>query len=289
VGVAAGEVVLADAAAAFARALSNRLIAVFALGSLAHGGFSELVSDVDIGLVLTDESRTSDADAIESVAAEVRDSGTELHKRLSVFWATLSTLERGTGGGRFPPLDRLDLIEHGRLLVGHDPRENMTRPSRADVFLVGAEFALDFLAGEVGVRAPASTRLGSMSPGDDSVTKQLRDPALLLAQGPRRLTKLVLFPVRFLFTAETGDVGTNALAVEHYLADPEAPAKQLIDAALGWRLSAPASTDEAVTLLGQGLIPLYRYFIDDHRQRLVKMGRGDLAERYERWQARLLA
>jgi hypothetical protein len=269
VGVAAGEVVLADAAAAFARALSNRLIAVFALGSLAHGG--------------------SDADAIESVAAEVRDRGTELHKRLSVFWATLSTLERGTEGGRFPPLDRLDLIEHGRLLVGHDPRENMTRPSRADVFLVGAEFALDFLAGEVSVRAPASTRLGSMSPGDDSVTKQLRDPALLLAQGPRRLTKLVLFPVRFLFTAETGQVGTNALAVEHYLADPEAPAKQLIDAALGWRLSAPASTDEVVTLLGQGLIPLYRYFIDDHRQRLVKMGRGDLAERYERWQARLLA
>ena len=72
-------------------------------------------------------------------------------------------------------------------------------------------------------------------------------------------------------------------------ADPEAPAKQLIDAALGWRLTAPASTDDAVTLLRQGLIPLYRYFIEDHRQRLVKMGRGDLAERYERWQARLLA
>ena len=161
-GVAAGEVVLTDAVTAFARALGNRLIAVFALGSLAHGGFSELVSDVDIGLVLTDESGTSDADAIESVATEVRDRGTELHKRLSVFWATLSTLERGSEGGRFPPLDRLDLIEHGRLLVGYDPRENMTRPNRTDVFLVGAEFALDYLAGEVDVRR---ARIGS--PGFD--------------------------------------------------------------------------------------------------------------------------
>jgi hypothetical protein len=58
-----------------------------------------------------------------------------------------------------------------------------------------------------------------MSPGDDTVLKELRSPALLVSRGPRQLTKLVLFPVRFLFTAATGEVGTTALAVEHYLAN----------------------------------------------------------------------
>jgi hypothetical protein len=288
VGEAAGEVVLSDAVSAFARALGDRLIAAFALGSLAHGGFSELVSDVDIGLVLTAESGVSDAEVIEMVTAEVRKGGTELHERLSVFWATLSTLQEGGEGGRFPPLDRLDLIEHGRLVVGDDPRNGMMRPSRDDLFVVGAEFALDFLAGELDHPAPRSARLGSMSPWDDSVAQQLRNPAMLVAQGPRRLTKLVLSPVRFLFTAGTGQVGTNALAVERYLADPNAPAKELIEAALGWRIIAPETADEAVRLLGQGLIPLYFYFIDAHRRRLVSIGREDLAERYEQWRARLL-
>jgi hypothetical protein len=103
------------------------------------------------------------------------------------------------------------------------------------------------------------------------------------------LTKLVLFPVRFLFTAETGKVGTNALAVEHFIADAHAPGKELVQAAIGWRFAAPEDTRQAEALLGQGLIPLYLYFIADHRQRLVSLGREDLAERYEAWQVRLVA
>jgi len=277
-GEAAGELVLADAVAAFARALGGRLIAAFALGSLAHGGFSALVSDVDVGLVLTDESGASDAEVIESITTGLRGRGTELHKRLSVFWATLSTPQDGSEGGRFPPLDRLDLIEHGRLLAGNDPRILMVRPSPIDLFVAGAAFALDFLAGEQDDHAPGLARLGSMSPGDDSVARQLRDPALLVAQGPRRLTKLVLFPVRFLFTAETGQVGTNALAVEHFLADAGAPAKELVAAAMGWRLTAPDDAPQAEALLGRGVIPLYRYFIEDHLERLARMGQRDLAE-----------
>jgi hypothetical protein len=288
VDAAAGEVVLTDAVASFVQVLGDRLIAAVALGSLAHGGFSELVSDVDIGLVLTDDVGPSDAEAIEVVTGEVRTGGTPLHQRLSVFWATLSDLHGGTEGGRFPPLDRLDLIENGRLLFGSDPRDGMPRPTRAELFVVGAEFALDFLAGEEDPNASGAGGLGSMRPGDAAVTRQMRDPSLLFSQGPRRLTKLVLFPVRFLFTARTGEVGTNELAVEHYRTDPDAPAKELVDAALRWRLAAP-STDEAVDLLRQGLVPLYLYLIADHRQRLGAEGREDLARRYEAWRDRLLA
>jgi hypothetical protein len=49
-----GEVVLARAVSAYRDALGSRLIAGYALGSLAHGGFSPLVSDVDLGLILPD-------------------------------------------------------------------------------------------------------------------------------------------------------------------------------------------------------------------------------------------
>ena len=288
-GQAAGEGVLNDAVAAFVSALGDHLIAAFALGSLAHGGFSEPVSDVDIGLVLTDESRHSEVRKIQSVAKDVRGRGTELHKRLSVFWATESTLREGTDGGRFPPLDRLDLIEYGRLLVGNDPREGMVRPSRIDLLVGGAEFALDFLSGEKKIRALVPARVGSILSRDPSVTQQMHNPGMLVDQGPRRLTKLVLFPVRFLFTAETAQVGTNALAVEHCLADPRIPAKELIKAAMGWRQIAPQHVADAIRLLDEGLIPLYCYFIEDHRQRLSSIGRRDLAKRYERWRARLLA
>ena len=52
------------------------------------------------------------------------------------------------------------------------------------------------------------------------------------------MTKIVLFPVRFLFTAQTGQVGTNTLAARHYLASPDAPASSLVAAALAWRLLA---------------------------------------------------
>jgi hypothetical protein len=103
------------------------------------------------------------------------------------------------------------------------------------------------------------------------------------------LTKIVLFPVRFLFTAATGQVGTNDLAVEHYLADPGAPSAALVAAALGWRHEPPKNAGEAASLLGRQLIPLYVQYIDDHVGRLALAGRFDLAASFTDWRARLLA
>ena len=52
---------LVRAVADYQRALGSRLIAAYTLGSLAHGGFSRLVSDVDLGLVLHDPLRPKTA------------------------------------------------------------------------------------------------------------------------------------------------------------------------------------------------------------------------------------
>ena len=59
-GAAAGRAILAEAVAGYREALGERLLAAYALGSLAHGGFSPLVSDVDLGLVIADPVSPSD-------------------------------------------------------------------------------------------------------------------------------------------------------------------------------------------------------------------------------------
>lgn len=282
-----GEAVLAQALAAFQTALGPRLIAAYALGSLAHGGFSPQVSDVDLGLVLDDPFRVKDRLTIRGVATTVRAGGSPLHERLSVFWGTPSTLQGTVSGGRFPPLDRLDLLEYGRLLAGTDARDRVARPGRDELLVAGARFALGTLGGDPDLAERIKGVLMRDKRGDDPV-QLVRSPALLASRGARRVTKVVLFPVRFLFTAATGRVGTNALAAEHYLADPDAPATALVAGAIAWR-AAPPAEGEAAGLLGRELIPLYLHYIDDHITRLEDAGEPRLAGRFRRWRTRLLA
>ena len=149
-GTEQGEAVLAQAVAAYQAALGSRLIAGYALGSLAHGGFSALVSDVDLGLILHDPPRMKDRLTIRAVARAVRADGSapgSLRQRLSVFWGTPATLQGRASGGRFPPLDRLDLLEYGRLLAGRDAREGVPRPGPDELLVAGAEFGIRTLGG----------------------------------------------------------------------------------------------------------------------------------------------
>jgi hypothetical protein len=286
-GTDQGEAVLAAAVAAYRAALGSRLIAGYALGSLAHGGFSPLVSDVDLALILADPLQVSDRRTIRAVAGAVRAGGSALHQRLSVFWGTPSTLQGQARGGRFPPLDRLDLLEYGRLLTGRDTRDGLARPQQAELLVAGAQFALGYLGGA----RTLSEHLGDWArrqPRHDHALAEIRAPSLLVSRGPRRLTKIVLFPVRFLFTAATGQVGTSARAAEHYLASAQPPAAELVAAAVAWRREPPAGP-AAAALLGRELIPLYLHYIDDHIARLHAVGRRDLARRFRHWRARLLA
>jgi hypothetical protein len=258
--------VLGAAVRAYEDALGERLVAAYALGSLAHGGFSPAVSDVDLGLVLADPLLPADGDAIGQVATGLAAADPGRYGRLSVFWGSRATLAGTEGGGRFPALDRLDLLHHGLLLSGSEARAGLPEPSRAELLVSGAEFALDALG------------------GDDVLALLLR-PEALLAEGIRRVTKLVLFPPRFLYTAETGLVGANDAAARRY-ADAARPGARLVAAARDWRTRAPAP-GEALAPLEQELLPLYRAFVGDHRVRLLAVGRDDLAARFDAWQSRL--
>ena len=173
---------------------------------------------------------------IQAVADAEKAKGPELRQRLSVFWGTPAMLRGEREGGRFPALDRLDLIQNGRLLAGTDEeRDRVSRPSRSELLTTGAEFALEFLAGVRAAPSSQTTGLGSMRPAVADAVEEIRCPEVLLAQGVRRLTKLVLFPVRFLFTAATGQVGTNDAAVaDDDPAAEDVPSRALVEAGLAW-------------------------------------------------------
>ena len=253
------------------QAFGQRLTAVYALGSLAHGGFSAHVSDIDVGLVLDDPLDEKDVDAVAGLMSTIVGSTKPFAERLSVFWGSISTLSSSSSGGRFPPLDRLDLKQFGRLLAGRDVRGELPLPTQKELVLAGAEFALWRLA-------------------TDEVTAQLKNPKALASLDPRTLTKLVLFPVRFLFTARTGEVGRNEAAVDHFASRARGPAADLARMAVEWRHLPPHPGDnEAVETIASGLMPLYQEFLLDHEHRLRGYGRADLAEAFGKWRQRLRA
>ena len=287
VGAGHGERILAEAVDAYRVVLGGRLLAAYALGSLAHGGFSELVSDIDLGLIVSDPPLPTDGSMIQVVAEAEKGKGPALRKRLSVFWGTPAMLRGEREGGRFPALDRLDLIENGRLLAGADDvRLGLPRPGTHELVVTGAEFALDYLAGS---RLGGEPGQGSAPPrpaGKDPI-EEIRSPDLLFAQGVRRLTKLVLFPVRFLYTAATGRIGTNDDAAAWYLAT-DAPSSRLVAAALDWRTSQPTDEVAAVALLREQIAPLYLHYISDHISRLDALGEVELAAAFGEWRRRLV-
>lgn len=153
--------------------------------------------------------------------------------------------------------------------------------------MAGAEFALDFLAGAGPMHGHGGQDASPIRPATDDAVVQIRRPEVLFAQGVRRVTKLVLFPVRFLYSAETGLVGTNHAAADHYLAINQAPGAALVAAALLWRDHPPDPT-VATALLRREMIPLYLHYIDDHIARLTAADRRDLAEAFAQWRHRIV-
>lgn len=266
---ALGERVLADAARLAVETWGTRLVAAYALGSLAHGGFSIHVSDVDLGLVLSDPLDAHDAQAVKTLAKTMVAGGAPLADRLSIFWGSPATLAGDAAGGRFPPLDRLDLKQYGRLLLGRDVRAQLPAPTQRELIIGGVNYALQTLS-------------------TPEVIAELQHPATLVSAGVRTLTKRVLFPVRFLFTARTGQIGSNQAAVEHLTAHESGPAADLARAALAWRDQPPDPGDPAVLgLLTAGLVPLYRIFLDEYAMRLQEYGEGDTILVLQVWRHRL--
>ncbi|MEU6257038.1 hypothetical protein [Streptomyces sp. NPDC047043] len=249
----------------FQQTLADRLVAGYALGSLAHGGFAPAVSDIDLGLVLTDR-RHDDDRTIHRVTRALQEKD-GAHQRLSVFWSSLPALRTDRGDGRFPAVDRLDLKNSGTLLLGEDVRQDVAQPDADTLLTESVRFALEILA-------------------TGPVLAEFHNPARL-ANDTRRFTKAVLLPLRFLYTATHADPGSTDDAIRHHLAQPSPVAAELVRAATRARHGQPASAEHLTELLHVELVPLYLHYIDSCLPRLTPAD-SDLSQGLTHWRTRLL-
>ena len=246
------EQVVADTVHAAQLVLGAEIEAIFALGSLAHGGFSPLVSDVDVAIVLGSTAPTTAAQIAQVVSHVVQRARGPLSQRLSVFWADWDAVRTGRGDHkRLGPIDRLDLLDSGRLLLGADLREPSVRPSHRELVVMSADHILDRFT--------------------DDYLERLRDTHALVAGGPRAATKAILFPVRFMYTLKTGNIGLNDNST-HWYAAAGLPGSELALTALQWRNAGIADEDLARHLLDRDLATIHTECFVEYARELDGLG-----------------
>ncbi|MCE3552952.1 hypothetical protein LWC33_15995 [Pseudonocardia sp. RS11V-5] len=252
-----GELVLRTATAVAREVLGEHLDAVFALGSLAHGGFAPLASDVDVAVIL-DALLEDVADRMAEIRrATVARAGGPLAERLSVFWSDWHGVRHGAGErSRLPAVDRLDLLDAGRLLYGADRRGGAARPDRTTLVVEAARFAVEKF--------------------DDAYLAGLHRPEDLVAAGPRAASKAALFPIRFLYTLASGRMGHNDAAATWY--GHEGAHAPLAHAAMRWRESGIDDRAAAVEDLRAHLVGVYVEFVDAYAPALADAGHDAVAD-----------
>ena len=176
----------ADAMAAFWEDLIGpRLLGFYLIGSLAHGGFNRRYSDIDLALVA--ESGLSET-LLDRARAHGVTFSPELASKLSLFWS-----DRRFSAGRFPPLDRVDYLDHAVALVERE-RVRPARPSVDDIraYLRGAPFA---------TWAERAARFATLE--------------RLEAADHKPYLRALLYPARFVYSWSTGKMASNEDAVAY--------------------------------------------------------------------------
>jgi len=249
---ATADQVIADTVQAAQAVLGAEIEAIFTLGSLAHGGFAPLVSDVDVAIIVA-ATVPSTAEQMARVQSLVVEKGSSpLSGRLSVFWADWHAVRTGDGGhSRLGPVDRLDLLDSGLLLLGSDLREPSVRPSHQELVVMSADHILNKFT--------------------DAYLERLRDTRALLAGGPRAVTKAILFPVRFMYTLRTGRIGLNDNSARWYAAE-DLPGGALALKALEWRNDGIADAELADQMLGAELDAIHDQCFSGYASELEDLG-----------------
>ena len=165
------------------RRLGRHLIGFYLIGSLAHGGFSARYSDIDVA-VIAEEPLTPEDLALMSERASALSN--ELAPKLSLFWT-----DRQFSTGRFPPLDRVDLIDHG-IAVLERKHVRPLRPSLDEI----------------------RTYLGAQPLQNWSRQAEILSSLTeLTAANHKAYLRTLLYPARFAYSWMTGAMGSNDEAV----------------------------------------------------------------------------
>jgi predicted nucleotidyltransferase len=164
-------------------ALGSELLGAYLMGSLAHGGFSRRYSDIDIALVTEAGLPLQTLDRVRSQAAAL---SADWGPKLSVFWA-----DRHFSLGRFPPLDRIDYLDHAVVLTERE-RVRPVRPALEEIqrYLGGAPFA-----------------------NWTQLVRRFAITEILEPKDRKAYLRTLLYPARFCYSWMTGRMGSNDDAV----------------------------------------------------------------------------
>lgn len=197
---------VATVARHFESRLGASLVDAYKLGSLAHGGFSNIYSDIDVGLLLN--CPEAPARMIELIA-EAKSLDAEYGKKLSVFWGNPEFT-----WGRLPVIDRLDMLDHGVALL-HGIKPNLSRPGKAEIH----QEQLHSIERSWQSRLPELGRLTSLDAKD-------RKPYI----------RAILYAARLIYTWDNLIVGSNDSAVDYlHQVEPAGIDLKPIDKALACR------------------------------------------------------
>jgi predicted nucleotidyltransferase len=164
-------------------ALGNELLGAYLIGSLAHAGFSRRYSDIDMLLVT---AAGLSKQALDRARSEALALSADWGPKVSVFWS-----DRRFSIGRFPPLDRIDYLDHAVVLMERE----CVRPARPTLqeirhYLRGKPFA----HWAYSARSFAAARR-------------------LKAKDHKAFLRTLLYPGRFCYSWMTGRIGSNDEAV----------------------------------------------------------------------------
>jgi hypothetical protein len=182
-----------DTATAFARALAPvwqaalgpEFLGLYLIGSLAHGGFSRRYSDVDAAVITETGLTPQTLDTLRRQAVAL---SADWGPKVSVFWT-----DRQFVAGRFPPLDRLDYLDHPVVLVERE-RIRPERPTLQEVrrYLRGAPFA-----------------------NWANRAREFADATALDAKDRKAYLRALLYSARLCFSYATGRMSSNDDAVAY--------------------------------------------------------------------------
>jgi hypothetical protein len=163
--------------------LGTDLLGAYLIGSLGHAGFSRRYSDIDIALITESGLSRQALDGLRSKAVAL---SADWGPKVSIFWT-----DRHFSLGRFPPLDRIDYLDHAVPLTERE-RLRPARPTLQDV--------RDYLRGDPFTAWADRARSFAAS-------------TLLEAKDRKAFLRTLLYPGRLCYSWITGLIGSNDDAV----------------------------------------------------------------------------
>ena len=239
-------------------------VSIYVMGSLARGGFSALASDIDIGIVLNG-SLYNAGEKIKKILSISRKTFPSVKNNISIFWGSVESLNGVIEGGRYPPFDRLDLIDHALLLSGQDVRQMLVRPTRKELEIASSIFSISYLANPERI-------------------EEFNNCRQIVDKGVVYTTKTILFPTRFIYLQRTGEISGNAESSQYYINNFKGPDAELVAQGYNWRVnSLPSDLNKVTIYLKEGLSSLYINYINIYVQRMEYYNENIIRDKLIRW------